>query len=53
MDHNEPITKKELKKFKEIARKDYGVKLTNKQAFEQGSTLVSLFEFLLKRRMKI
>ena len=36
MDDNELITKDELEKFKEIARKDYGVKLTDEQAFKQG-----------------
>ena len=52
MDDNELITKDELEKFKEIARKDYGVKLTDRQALEQGLSLVSLFEFLIKRQIK-
>lgn len=48
MDHNELITKDELEQFKKIARKDYRVKLTNKQAAEQGTALVSLFEHIIK-----
>lgn len=30
MEDDEPLTKDEIKKFKELTRKDYGVKLTNK-----------------------
>lgn len=52
MDKNELLTKDEVKQFKGIARKDYGVKLTDEQAFEQGSALVSFFELLLKERLK-
>ncbi len=52
MNDNELITKDELKKFKEIARKDYGVKLTDEQAFKQGTALVSLFESLIKNQIK-
>jgi len=52
MEDNEFLTKEEIKKFKEIAQKDYGVKLTDKQALEQGSALVSFFELLLKKRIK-
>lgn len=49
MDDKELLTDDELKKFKEIIRKDYGVELTNKQAIEQGGALVSLFEHLLRK----
>lgn len=52
MDNDELITKEELKKFKEIARKDDGVKLTDEQAYEQGSALVSFFEYIFKERLK-
>ena len=48
MDDNELITKDELEKFKEIARKDYGVELTDEQAIEQGRALVSFFECVLE-----
>jgi len=30
------FTKEEIKEFKELALKEYGVKLTDEQAFEQG-----------------
>jgi len=52
MDKIETLTKEEIRSFQKIAAKDYGVKLTNRQAFEQGLSLISLFEFLLKRRLK-
>jgi len=52
MDENELITKEELEKFKEIARKDYGEELIDEQAYEQTAALVILFEHVLKERMK-
>lgn len=52
MDGNELVTKDELEKFKEIARKDYRVELTNKEAFKQATALVSFFESLIKKRVK-
>lgn len=48
MDKNELITKDELEKFKEIARKDCGVELTDEQAYEQAAALVKFFEAVLK-----
>ena len=46
------LTKTEIEKFKKIALKDYGVKLTSKEAFGQGIALVSFFEYLIKRRLE-
>lgn len=52
MDKDELITKDEFEKFKEIARKDYGVELTDEQAYEQAAALVTFFEYVLKERLK-
>jgi len=47
-DHNAPIltnsliTAEELKEFKELAFKEYGIRLTNEQAFEQATALLGL-----------
>lgn len=51
------ITKEELGEFNQIALKEYGVKLTNKQAYEQGSALLRLVDCLMeetiqKRKLK-
>jgi len=49
-ENNVLITKEELKKFKQIAFKDYGVQLTDEQAFEQGVALLNLVNYLIKKR---
>ncbi len=42
------ITQEELDEFKEIAFKEYGIRLTDEQAFEQGFALFNLFDYLIK-----
>lgn len=46
------LTKSEIEEFKKIALEDYGVKLTDEQALEQGIAIVSFFEYLIKKRIK-
>ncbi len=49
---NSLVTREELDRFKEIALKDYGVKLTDEQAFEQATALLNLFDSLIKKRLE-
>jgi hypothetical protein len=49
---NSLITRKELDKFKEIARTDYGAELTDEQAFKQATALLNLFDYLINRRLE-
>jgi len=44
---NPIVTKEELDQFKKIARDDYRVELTDEQAYEQASALVTFFEAIL------
>jgi len=46
------LTKSEIEEFKKIALEDYGVELTDEEAYEQGATLVTFFEHVLKTRLK-
>lgn len=46
------FTKEEIEEFKELALKEYGVKLTDEQAFEQGYSLVSLVETVIKKTIE-
>lgn len=46
------ITKGELKKFKEIAFAEYGIRLTDQQAFDQASALLGLFDSLIKQTLE-
>lgn len=46
------LTKSEIEEFKKIAFEDYGVKLTDEQALEQGIAIVSFFEYIFKERLK-
>lgn len=46
------ITKEELEKFKEIAFVEYGVRLTDQQAFDQANALLGLFDSLIKQRLE-
>lgn len=46
------ITPEELEKFKEIARKDYGVKLSDAQATEQATALLNMFDYFIDKRWK-
>lgn len=48
---NSLVTREELDRFKEIARKDYGVKLTDQQAFEQATALLNLFDYLVEKKL--
>lgn len=49
---NSTFTKEEIEEFKAIAFKEYGVKLTDEQAFEQGYALVSLAETIIKKTIE-
>lgn len=42
------FTKKDIQKFKEIALKDYGVKLSDKQALDQATATITAFESIIK-----
>lgn len=46
------FTQEEIEEFKQIALKEYGVKLTNEQTFEQGYFLVSLVETVIKKTIE-
>ena len=43
------ITQEELDEFKEISFKEYGKRLTDEHAFEQGFALINLFDHLIKQ----
>lgn len=46
------INREELDEFKAIAFKEYGIKLSDKQAFEQATALLNLFDALVKKRLE-
>ena len=48
---NPIVTREELERFKKIARDDYGVELTDKQAYEQAAAIVTFFEGLILKRL--
>ena len=48
---NPIVTKEELEQFKKIARDDYGVELTDEQAYEQAAAIVTFFEGLILKRI--
>lgn len=48
---NSLMTKQELDMFKEIVQKDYGVALTDEQAFEQATALLNLFDYVIESRL--
>lgn len=50
---NSLITREELEKFKEIAFAEYGIRLTDQQAFEQATALLTLFDTLLQQTLEI
>lgn len=50
---NSIFTKEEIEEFKQIALKEYGVKLTDEQAFEQGYALVSLVETVIQKTIEM
>ncbi|KKR59701.1 hypothetical protein A3C29_03625 [Candidatus Daviesbacteria bacterium RIFCSPHIGHO2_02_FULL_40_16] len=45
---NSLVTREELDKFKDLARKEYGVDLTDAQAFEQATALLLLFDTVIE-----
>lgn len=49
---NPIVTKEELEQFKKIALDDYGVLLTDDQAYEQASALVAFFEAVMHDLME-
>jgi len=49
---NSLVTKKELENFKAIVKKDYGVELSDKQAVEQATALLNLFDYLISSRLE-
>jgi hypothetical protein len=49
---NSIFTREEIEEFKQIALKEYGVKLTDEQAFEQGYAIVSLVETVIKKTIE-
>lgn len=42
------MDQEDIDKFKKIALKDYGVKLTDKQALEQGTATIEAFESIIR-----
>ncbi|MCB9813742.1 MAG: hypothetical protein H6772_05085 [Pseudomonadales bacterium] len=48
---NSLITREELDKFKEIARKDYSIELSDDEAFEQATALLNMFDYLIAARL--
>jgi hypothetical protein len=50
---NSLVTREELDKFKLIVKKDYGVELSYKQAIEQATALLSLFDYLIDSRLEL
>jgi len=48
---NSLITREELDEFKEIALKEYGVRLTDEQAFEQATALLLLVDTLIEKTL--
>ena len=48
---NPIVTREELERFKKIAWDDYGVELTDKQAYEQAAAIVTFFEGLILKRL--
>jgi len=48
---NSLVTCEELDEFKEIALKEYGVRLTDEQAFEQATALLLLVDTLIEKSL--
>lgn len=48
---NSLVTREELDKFKELALKEYGVELTDEQAFEQATALLLLFDIVIEKTL--
>jgi len=52
MDENTQITREELREFQAITFKEYGIELTDGQAFEQATALLNLVDHLLKIKIE-
>jgi len=52
MDENARITKEELREFQAITLQEYGIELTDAQAFEQATALLNLVDHLLKVKIE-
>lgn len=48
---NSLVTPEELAEFKKIVLSEYGIRLTDEQAFEQATALIGLFDALVKERL--
>ena len=44
------LTPDEIKSFRELIYKIYGIKLSDKEANDQGSRLVKLFELMIRKK---
>lgn len=49
---NSLVTREELDEFKELAFKEYGVRLTDEQAFEQATALLLLVDTLIEKTLE-
>lgn len=47
------LTKKEIEKFQRITFEVYGIKITSKEALDQGLRLVTLFELMQNYSSKL
>ena len=47
------ISEETIKRFQEIFKKDYGRKLSKKEAFEAAHNLLGFFDLLLKIDMRV
>ena len=50
---NSLVTREELDKFKLIVQKDYSADLSDKQAIEQATALLSLFDYIINSRLEL
>ena len=48
---NSLVTREELDKFKELTRKEYGIELTDAQAFEQATALLLLVDIVIDKTL--
>ena len=48
---NSLVTREELDEFKRLAFKEYGVELTDEEAFEQATALLRLFDAMIDEKL--
>lgn len=48
---NSLVTREELDEFKRLAFKEYGVTLTDEEAFEQATALLRLFDAMIDEKL--